>query len=648
MKPVVLHASDVRDLEEQLSRSTGNGYQPSLAVVFAGDSPSDDSVLKPFRDRSIAVFGGTSSEEIADGRLTRGTIVCMLFDLDRAHYRQRFFEPGDGRAMGRSIAQWSLENFSNPILLLMVGGAGLTVDIESLLSAIFENSPGLPVFGGLTSSASDTQTNPPLFDSDGLRNDGVQALIFDNDIVDMRGVAISGWMEVGTPKRITRSSGNIVYEIEGMPANRFYERYFKIAADAANRILTVSEYPIRILREDGTRIMRTAIQMMPETGAVLFGGAVPEGALVRFCSPNIVETIKHTIDQLQAFKGDERESGADAVLLFDCAIRSRSFGRYMEKEIQVIRELWNAPMVGFCSWGEIGNGPGEACGFHNTVISTVIVRGRDSAGSTGARNYSVDQVQSFVEGVDPAADLTALRAELSELRKQKHMLSNFLHMTSEDLEAEQRKSEELLLNILPGPIAERLKAGAHSIADGVDSATILFADLVGFTKMSSGMAAGRLVRLLNVLFSSFDELARKYGVEKIKTIGDAYMAVAGLPEARADHAQRALRLANGLLKVVEKFNQRFDTNLEIRIGLNSGPVVAGVIGKHKFSYDLWGDAVNVASRMESSGVPGRIQVSESTHKLLKDSAHFEERGPVEIKGKGTMRTFLFVPDPPEK
>ncbi|OGP53180.1 MAG: hypothetical protein A2W66_00735 [Deltaproteobacteria bacterium RIFCSPLOWO2_02_56_12] len=207
---------------------------------------------------------------------------------------------------------------------------------------------------------------------------------------------------------------------------------------------------------------------------------------------------------------------------------------------------------------------------------------------------------------------------------------------------EQEKSERLLLNILPKPIADRLKAEAATIADGFSEVTILFADIVDFTGLSSHTSPEKLVELLNKVFSMFDQLAEKHGVEKIKTIGDAYMACAGLPVPCAGHAEVIAEMALDMCKALDEFNQERGPSLQIRVGMNSGPVVAGVIGTKKFIYDLWGDTVNTASRMESHGLAGRIQVTAESYALLRDNYTFEERAPLEVKGKGVMRTYLLT------
>lgn len=208
------------------------------------------------------------------------------------------------------------------------------------------------------------------------------------------------------------------------------------------------------------------------------------------------------------------------------------------------------------------------------------------------------------------------------------------------LRLEQEKSERLLLNILPEAIAHRLKQGHQNIADGFAEVTILFADLVGFTQLSSRKNPKELVDLLNEIFSAFDRLSEKHGLEKIKTIGDAYMVAGGLPAPQSHCAAAIAEMAIDMQQEMQLFRERTGEDLHLRIGINTGPVVAGVIGTKKFIYDLWGDAVNVASRMESQGIPGCIQVTETTYTLLTDRYRFEERGEIAIKGKGTMKAYL--------
>ncbi|MEG4085395.1 adenylate/guanylate cyclase domain-containing protein [Microcoleus sp. POL10_C6] len=218
--------------------------------------------------------------------------------------------------------------------------------------------------------------------------------------------------------------------------------------------------------------------------------------------------------------------------------------------------------------------------------------------------------------------------------------TNALNETLSALRVQQEQSERLLLNILPEEIANRLKRGDSTIADTFADVTVLFADIVGFTQLSSRVSPTQLVALLNDIFSTFDNLAEKHGLEKIKTIGDAYMVVGGLPIPRRAHAEAIAEMALDMQQAITDFSNLHNQDFSIRIGINSGPVVAGVIGIKKFIYDLWGDTVNTASRMESHGLPGCIHVTETTYQQLREKYSFENRGAIEVKGKGQMTTYL--------
>ena len=210
------------------------------------------------------------------------------------------------------------------------------------------------------------------------------------------------------------------------------------------------------------------------------------------------------------------------------------------------------------------------------------------------------------------------------------------------LRAEQARSEALLENVLPGSIAARLKDATGSIADHFDAATIVFADVVDFTPLARRLPPDEVVGILDRLFSHFDTLVERHGLEKIKTIGDAYMAAAGVPDPLPDHARKAALLALDMRDAVATSTIAGELGLELRIGINSGPVVAGVIGTKRFVYDLWGDAVNIASRMESNGTPGEIQITRATYELLGDAFVCRRRGAIEVKGKGEMETWYLV------
>jgi adenylate cyclase len=262
---------------------------------------------------------------------------------------------------------------------------------------------------------------------------------------------------------------------------------------------------------------------------------------------------------------------------------------------------------------------------------------------------ALSELDSIVRCIEAGADdylpkpfdPTLLRARIGSSLEKKYMRDRERQMV-EALRIEKERSEQLLLHILPQAIVTRLSHDETLIADQLSDVTILFADLVGFTRLSSELSARDLIRLLNGLFSEFDRLALGFGVEKIKTVGDAYMLAGGVPEPRADHAHAVADTALAMLEAVKRTNYDVPIQLQMRIGIHSGDVMAGVIGTHKFIYDIWGDAVNIASRMESHGIPNRIQISAATRLHIDERFRLEPHGSVDIKGKGPMETFILV------
>jgi class 3 adenylate cyclase len=226
-----------------------------------------------------------------------------------------------------------------------------------------------------------------------------------------------------------------------------------------------------------------------------------------------------------------------------------------------------------------------------------------------------------------------LRARIGASLEKKRLL--------DELSAEKERSEALLLNILPRTIIARMRRGETSIADRIAEATVLFSDLVDFTLLSATLTPEETVRLLGLLFSQFEDLAVRHGLETIKTIGDGYMVTGGILEPQPNAAAAVAEMALPMLETVECAGRAINKKLQLRIGIHTGgPIVAGVLGTHKIAYDVWGDTVNTAKRMESYGLPGRVHVSAATRKALGDAFRFEPRGPLEIKGKGSMETYF--------
>jgi len=289
---------------------------------------------------------------------------------------------------------------------------------------------------------------------------------------------------------------------------------------------------------------------------------------------------------------------------------------------------------------------GIVAGF---LLTRVIIKPvRDLVQGTESLSRGEFSIQVDVHSKDEIGVLTEsfntmvlkMKDQQDQLVEYNRTLEDKVRVRTAELATEKEKSESLLLNILPNSIANRLKQGERTIADKFSEVTVLFSDIVGFTTLSSKVSPTELVEMLNAVVREFDLMTQEFGLEKIKTIGDAYMAVAGLPEPCDDHAVKVAKMALKMQKFIHHFQTQSRHAIQIRVGINTGPAVAGVIGIKKFVYDLWGDAVNIASRMESSGLAGGIQISESTYEKIKGKFIIEERGIIDVKGKGQMKTYL--------
>lgn len=260
---------------------------------------------------------------------------------------------------------------------------------------------------------------------------------------------------------------------------------------------------------------------------------------------------------------------------------------------------------------------------------------------------ALDDLDSVIRCIEAGAvdylfkpfDSTLLRARIGASLENK-LLRDREKLMVEELRREKARSEDLLLSILPRAVVDRINAGETMIADHVEDVSILFADLVGFTQMAGRQTPGELVKFLNSVFSAFDALSAEFGAEKIKTIGDAYMAAFGLPDPRPDHAEAAVLQARAMLKEIGRFRTPDGVEIRLRVGIHTGPAVAGIICQRKFSFDVWGTTVNIASRMESLGEPGRVHVSEAVARVLDGRFPFVDRGLIDVKGAGRMRTFF--------
>ncbi|TGL67803.1 adenylate/guanylate cyclase domain-containing protein [Leptospira jelokensis] len=647
MNQRILKANGKEEVIQFLEGLKQSSFFPTLAFIFVIDKSLSFDLVAPFYEEGVEVFATCSAEVIYNDSKSEFALIALVLAIPRSYFSLVHYPAhSESYFLGNRIARDAKNQFLRPALLMLVAFKDLSFEPEKMIEGILDIDSGLKIFGGIASSFGNVE-NPPFYTKYGLETHGVCVLIFDEEKIQIHGLAVSGWQELGTPKKVTKSIGRKVSEIEGEPATDFYAKYFGFNTEnlgiRKNHIdpdlLAASEFPLLIRKEDGSEVLRVAIQMDSKEKSVSYGGDIPEGSLVRFCSPNTMETIQHSYQEMFSFRTDLQELYPDFILMFNCAVRSRSLGPYMNLELNAIHKLWNRNVIGFSSWGEIGNSLHSKCGLHNTVISVVAIR---SVEDENRDDFERIEGNPGIIQLEPASEVLTMeemKREIDQLRRDKRILGHFLRLTSDDLEQEELKSSTLLLNILPKETASRLRLGEVNISERVPSASVLFADLVGFTSFASKIDPEKLVIILNQIFTSFDDLTLKYGVEKIKTIGDAYMVASGVPNHLIDHADRCIQLGKEMISFMKTFSKKENLPLKIRIGINSGEVTAGVIGKHKFTYDLWGDTVNVAQRMEASGLPNCIQISRFTYDLISEKQNFISNW-IEAKGLGKIEAFL--------
>ena len=499
----------------------------------------------------------------------------------------------------------------------------------------------VPVFGG--GAVPDLPVGSPWVGGvqvygDQVLTDSLPVLLLSGPLQVSVGVA-HGWKPVGRKAVVTRSKNEQVYEIDDEPVIDFYRHYLGATSEPA------LAHPLAILDVNtGRHYLRAPLVWDEEEGAATFLGSVPEGSTVQIAMASTEEILDGTRASVQeALDGFPEDSRPEGALISACAVRGFLLGTRTALEIERIKEGLgpDVPITGFYAYGEFAPlGASNAPKFHNETCVTVLIGTvtDDAAQQDDTAQQSVGDAERQNRTLRKRLARAELKAQRLETLQDQN--SHLMRALMADLDAEKAKSEELLLNILPSPIAERLKTGQAVIADRYESVSVLFSDIVGFTPLSENLTPEEMVEWLNEVYSAVDAMVTEHGVEKIRTIGDGYMCAAGVPVPREDHATILTNLALAMKAHFEELAPVHGHKADFRIGINSGPVVGGVIGTLKFQYDIWGDTVNTAARMESHGVPGRVHISPATHALIQDSYVCEPRGPIDIKGKGTMETWF--------
>ena len=369
MKSNVFSVTSVEEIESNLQSVQEEGMVPTLAIVFSSVIHNLEDLKSAFAKYNIEVFGASSSGEIINDEVLEDAIAVMLLDISREAFRLNVFD-GEGKTsydVGQGVAEWAKPFYENPAIMLM--SAGLLVDGQKLVKGVIDNL-GLQVslFGCLAGDNLNFKETF-VFNSSQVIANGAVALIFDQNVVELQGHAVSGWKGIGTPKTVTKATGNIVHEIDDEPALDMYNKYLKIGNDPALAV----EYPLLLIRDDDSVVLR-AVMGVNEDKSIVYAGTVPEGARVRFSMPPGAEITDLAIEQMSEF--NHQIPSSNAIVLFSCKARHLALGPMVEDEISAIHKLWNVPLVGFFTYGEIGPVAKAGCDFHNYTLVPVLINER--------------------------------------------------------------------------------------------------------------------------------------------------------------------------------------------------------------------------------------------------------------------------------
>jgi hypothetical protein len=366
MKSNVFSVSSVEEIEPNLQRVQEEGLAPTLAFVFSSVVHNLEDLKSAFAKYNIEVFGASSSGEITNDEVLEDSIAVMLLEISRDAFRLNVFD-GEGKSssdVGQGVAEWAKSIYENPAIMLM--SAGLLVDGQQLVKGVIDNMERqVPLFGGLAGDNLKFKETY-VFNASQVVANGAVALIFDQKVVELQGLAVCGWKGIGTPKTVTKATGNIVHEIEDEPALDMYNKYLTIGDDPA----LAGEYPLLLIRDDESVVLRTVMRVN-EDKSIAYAGTVPEGAKVKFSMPPGSEIIDLAIEQMSEF--NQQFPSSHAIVLFSCKARHMALGPMVEDEISAIHKLWDVPLVGLFTYGEIGPVSSGGCDFHNSTLIPVLI-----------------------------------------------------------------------------------------------------------------------------------------------------------------------------------------------------------------------------------------------------------------------------------
>ncbi len=634
-----------------------------LIQVFTSqfDRGHYEDVGRALRQRfpTACLIGTTSGGEILKGQVSFGKTVVSVSFFARTEVHQTFLEkeestdngaappvPSDDHKLGQRLAEQLARPSTKAMILIGCPGP---IDIGQMLDGVFASRPDLLVSGG---SAACTMTGgtPMVFDGEHVSDHGLCGVGLSGDDLEVNHYWHLSWHSIGKVMTVTRADGLRLYELDGIPAQDMYRRYF--GEDIVDNFYQrVQGFPLIASRDD---IM---VARVPHTrlsdGSLLFGAELRNGDRVRFGFghvPMIVNSNEAILRQIVA-------RPVESIFVYSCAIRRAFMQDAAEIETKPLQAF--APTAGFFTFGEYFYTPQRIEHLNATMVVLALSErcsGDDPPEIHEPCQRRSDDVTRLAPHItDPASrmymttlsSLTNLvNAVTGELEDSNRQLTATLKLVEE----ERAKSDRLLRNILPADVATELKEQGYTRPRLYDRVTVLFTDIKGFTHLAERLTPEEIIAELDRCFLRFDEICEQFGLERIKTIGDAYMAAGGVPNANQsnpfDVVSAAIEMQRFMASLNAEKTRAGIPNWAIRIGVHTGPVVAGVVGKRKFAYDIWGDAVNIAARMEQHGEIERVNISGETYRLIREDPRFrfDYRGRIHAKNKGEVDMYFVDKD----
>ncbi len=375
MKAKNIFGENIDEIKSKFSQATSDGFSSTLAIVFCSIVQDRNELITFFTSQNVDIFGATTAGEILDDEVTEQSTVVMLLDIKKTHYQLLMQDTTHSSTYEAcaNLADHAQKIFNNPSLIVV--SSGLTIDGEQIVKGVFEKAPQMPLYGGL---AGDDLTMKAtfVFNAAGEYSNAIMGLIIDGDKINVQGLATSGWDSIGIEKTITKSEGNVVYTIDDEPAVDVFIKYFEFKGYVDNRsevvAMNFAQYPLQLTKENGNVVLRSPMMADNENRSLIFGGGIPQGSKVKFSVPPGFELVENTTNEISSLKTTIPE--ADAILMFSCKARHLALGPMTSNEAEQIRAIWDKPLIGFFTYGEIGYSKNSFCDFHNETCSMVILK----------------------------------------------------------------------------------------------------------------------------------------------------------------------------------------------------------------------------------------------------------------------------------